>query len=99
MQFRVDVANRAHDAITLKRIDLQSIGEGAYNLPPISKPFNLAVNPGAGQSVDLWGPVYINAPTIVGPNGPVTLRVTVHYDTSAGPTQSVVVQQVHPFGQ
>jgi len=95
VQYRVDIANHASEPITVKRIDVQSIGIGAYTLQPASRPFDVALKAGELKSVELWAPAVIEDPTIVGANGPVTLRVTVHYDTAAGPTQSVVVQQVH----
>ena len=36
VQYRVDVENRARFPITLKRIDVVTIGSGAYNLRPTS---------------------------------------------------------------
>ncbi len=100
VQYRVDISNQAPESITLKRIDVQSIGFGAYTLQPMSRPFDLTLKAGELKSVEFWGPAVIESATIVGANGPVTLRVTVHYDTAAGPTRSVVVQQVHamPIG-
>jgi hypothetical protein len=98
VQYRVEVANRAKDPITIKRIEVVSIGAGAYTLRPTSTPFNVLVNPGSSQSLQFWAPAFIDDPTIVGANGPVTLRVIVTYDTPAGATQTIVVQQVHAFG-
>ena len=36
--------------------------------------------------------------TISGANGPVTIRVSMQYDTPGGMMQSVAVQQVHASG-
>jgi hypothetical protein len=95
VQYRLDVANRATDQITVKRVDVQSIGYGAYTLAPVSHPFEVVLKPGETKSMQLWAPARIDDPSIVGANGPVTLRITLHYDTRAGATQSTVVQQVH----
>lgn len=98
VRYRVDVANLSKESITLKRIDLQSLGEGAYTLPALSRPFAVEIKPGESKFVELWGPAYILDPTILGANGPVTIRLTVYYDSPAGPTQTVAIQQVHPLG-
>ena len=95
VQYRVDVENRAKFPITLKRIDVVTIGSGAYNLRPTSAPFNAQLNPGETRAVQLWAPAFIDDPTIIGANGPVTIRATVYYDTPAGTSQTIVVQQVN----
>ncbi|HMC21587.1 MAG TPA: hypothetical protein VKL19_07055 [Thermoanaerobaculia bacterium] len=98
VQYRVDITNRAKEPITIKRIDVISLGAGAYTLRPTSTPFNARLNPGESQALQFWASAFIDDPTILGANGPVTLRVTVYYDTPAGSTQSIVVQQVHASG-
>ncbi len=95
VQYRVDVENTAPEAVRLKRIDVQSIGFGAYTLPPLSFPFDVNISPRETRAVDFWGPAVVETTTIVGANGPVTLRVVVYYQTPAGMRQSIVVQQVH----
>jgi hypothetical protein len=98
VQYRVEVANRANQPITIKRIDIVSIGAaGAYTLRPTSFPFAASLKPGEGTAVQFWAPAVIDDPTIIGANGPVTLRLTLQYDTPSGGSQSIVVQQVHAF--
>jgi hypothetical protein len=98
VRYRVDVENRASTPITLKRIDIVSIGAGAYNLRPTSVPFGEQLNPGESRSVQFWAPASIDDPTILGANGPVTLRLTVYYETPGGTAQTIVVQQVQAGG-
>jgi hypothetical protein len=98
VQYRVDVENRAKTPITIKRIDVVSIGAGAYNLRSTSAPFNERLNPGESRPVQFWAPATIDDPTILGANGPVTIRLTLYYDTPAGTFQSIVVQQVQAGG-
>ncbi len=95
VQYRVDVTNRLKDAITLRRIDLISLGSGAYTLRPTSYPFDKQLMAGESTALQFWAPAVIDDVTIVGANGPVSLRLTLQYDTPAGRTQSIVVQQVH----
>ncbi len=98
MQYRVDVENRAGVPITIKRIDVVSLGSGAYNLRSNSASFNEQLNPGETRPVQFWAPASIDDPTILGANGPVTIRMTVYYDTPAGTQQTIVVQQVQAGG-
>lgn len=98
VQYRVDVENRARTPITIKRIDVVSLGSGAYNLRSTSVPFTESLNPGESRPVQLWAPAYIDDPTILGANGPVTIRLTLYYDTPAGTFQSIVVQPVQGGG-
>lgn len=95
VQFRVDVENVAKVPITLKRIDLVTLGSGAYSLRPTSAPFDAHLSPGETTAVQMWAPAFIDDPTIVGANGPVTVRATLFYDTPAGTSQTIVVQQVN----
>ena len=46
VQFQVHVGNRATVPITIKPIDVISIGAGAYALRPTSTPFNQTLQPG-----------------------------------------------------
>lgn len=95
VEYRVDIANRAPEVITIKRIDAISLGEGAYTLRPTSVPVSARLNSGEVTALQFWGSAFIVSPTILGANGPVTLRVTIYYETPTRSSQSIVVQQVH----
>ena len=95
VQYRVDIANRANAPITIKRIQVVSIGAGAYGVSPTSSPFDARLLPGEATALEFWAPAFISDATIMGANGPVTLSVTVQYDTPSGSQWSIVVQQVN----
>ena len=95
VQYRVDIGNRANVPITVKRIEVISLGAGAYTLRPTSYPFNVRLNAGETTALQFWVPANIDDPTIIGANGPVSVRLTLQYETPAGVTQAIVVQQVH----
>ena len=97
VQFRVDIGNRANVPITIKRIEVISLGVGAYTLRATSYPFDARLNAGEATALQFWVPANIDDPTIIGANGPVSVRLTLQYETPAGMTQSIVVQQVHPL--
>lgn len=96
VRFGVRVGNRANERITLKRVTVQSIGEGAYNMGPTSAPFDVAIEPGAKEDVQFWAAGQTGL-SVVGANGPVTVRVTCEFDSvGAGVFQSIVTQVVNP---
>lgn len=96
IEYELRVRNNASQAITLKQVTLQSMGYGAYDLSPTSRPFTLVVQPAATEGVRFWVPANVQNASLVGANGPVTLRVTTHFDSPVGQFQRVSVQQVNP---
>lgn len=93
VQYRMSVTNEAQIPITLKRVEVRSIGDGAYVVQPNSKPVSLAIGPGETQAVEFWVPaqaVY----SVAGANGAVALQLRTQYDSSAGSFQNVTVSQV-----
>ena len=95
VHYAVRVANKSGEPITLTRIDVQSLGIGAYTLASQSRPFKTKIAPDHFEVVDFWVPAYIGDVTVYGANGPVTLRAVAHFDSPVGQFDSIVVQQVH----
>jgi hypothetical protein len=98
VRYQVRVANKSGEPITLTRIDVQSVGEGAYSLRPQSHPFKKVIGPDQFELVDFWVPAFISdefGPTVYGANGPVTLRSVAHFDSPVGQFDHITVQQVH----
>jgi hypothetical protein len=94
VHYRIRVRNVANEPVTLKRVDLGTIGIGSYNLGPLSRPFDVKIKSGSESLVEVWAPAQITDPSIAGANGPVTLRAVVLFDSPAGQLQTVVTQQV-----
>jgi len=95
VHYEVRIANKSAEPITLTRIEVQSMGYGAYELSPQSRPFKQKIAPDHFEVVEFWAPATIEDPTLYGANGPVTLRAVAHFDSPVGQFQQVVVQQVH----
>lgn len=95
VQYRVEVQNPGNEQITLKRVDVQSLGAGAYRLPASSRPFNVVIAPQGTQAVDFWMSGVIDDATVFGANGPVSLRVTANFDSPKGAFNHTFVEQVH----
>jgi len=95
VNFRVAIRNNADDELTLKRISVESIGEGAYTLSSYTQGFNdKKIGPRETEIVQFWAPAYSER-TILGANGPVTIRGIAYFGSPAGGFQRVFIQQVH----
>lgn len=94
IHYAMRVENRAGETLTLQQVTVQSVSEGAYYVEPTSKPYNLPIAPGAKEDVEF----FVSgrpAGSVVGANGPVTLRVTCTFDSPAGKFQQIVMQRVN----
>ncbi|MFN2238225.1 MAG: hypothetical protein ABR524_02430 [Thermoanaerobaculia bacterium] len=93
--FHAEILNRSSETLTLRRIQLESMGEGAYYLPSTTRPFDLPVPPDQVAAVEMWVSANIQSATILGANGPVTIRAKVEFDSAEGMFQKIYVQQVN----
>jgi hypothetical protein len=94
VHYAMRVENVAAEAITLRQVTVQSVSEGAYYVEPTSKPFNVTIDPKQRQEVEFWAAAR-PAGSIVGANGPVTLRITCVFDSPEGKFQHIVMQRVN----
>lgn len=95
IQFRMSVTNNAPHAIVLKSIYVQSVGAGAYAIAPTSRPFDVRIEPDRYETVEFWVPAFIESASIVGANGPVTVRAMIDFDADGRKFQETVLQQVN----
>jgi hypothetical protein len=95
VQYSLRVLNHAGEPITLKQVSVVSMGYGAYNVTQTSRPFKTLIQPDHTEAVQFWVPAYIDNASLVGANGPVTLRVVAQFDSPVGQFQQIVVQQVN----
>ena len=95
VSFRMHVTNHADVPITLKRVDISSIGGvGGFVVPPTSHPFATTIAPGGSDAVEFWAAGNATGQNVTGANEPVTVRVVATFDSSLGSLQNVTVQQV-----
>jgi len=82
------VRTPATETIALKRVDFSTIGQGAYIVPGASRPFNKEIP--ADQTIELqtWVPAESQG-SIIGNNGPVTMRVTAFFGSDLGQFRKV----------
>ena len=83
IQYQLSVANPTNQPLTLGRLDLETVGPGAYSLRTTATPMNLQI-PANGTSVfkiSVWGRArggYLSA------TEPVTIRGTAFFRGSTG---------------
>jgi hypothetical protein len=94
IRYALRVENRADETIKLRRVTVQSISEGAYYVDSTSRPFDLAIEPKQKGEVAFWAAAR-PAGSIIGANGPVTLRVTCQFDSPGGKFQHIVMRLVN----
>ena len=99
VQFGARVANRSAEPITLRRIEIQSVGTGSYQLRSEAFPFNEKIEPGKFSEVKFWAHAYAFAmgrdrqPSAE----PVTVRSILYFDSPAGSFHQIVSRYIDQF--
>ena len=94
VNFRIQVFNPSSEDIELQRVDFRTVGYGAYTISNASRPFDKPIPSNKTIEVDTWIPAYAND-TIIGVNGPATLRVTAYYKTPFGAFKQTYTKEVN----
>jgi LEA14-like dessication related protein len=96
--FEFRIQNQADVPITLRRIDLDSLGGGGIGIQSRIRQFNTVIAPHSVQSADFMTTAYINDPNNFSAHSPVQIRGVVLFDSPQGSLQKIVQQQVRPEG-
>jgi len=96
--FEFRIVNQADVPITLRRIDLDTLGGGSINVEAKNRQFNIVIQPHAVGSADFMTTAFINDPNNFSGRSPVQIRAVALFDSPAGSLQKVVQQQVRPEG-
>lgn len=96
VRYRVAVRNTSKEPITLQRVNIESVGLGAYVVNH-SSVFDVAIAPSQVREVAFWAATQ-RSDNIVGANGPVTLRVVASFNSASGRFEDVTVQNVSALG-
>jgi LEA14-like dessication related protein len=96
--FEFRIVNQADIPITLRRIDLDTLGGGGINIEAKNRQFNIVIQPHTVGSADFMTTAFINDPNNFSGRSPVQIRAVALFDSPAGSLQKVVQQQVRPEG-
>jgi hypothetical protein len=94
LQYEVAIANRADGPITLRRIEVQSFGGGAYRIPRANFTYSNTIVAGETAQVQFWVRGLAKGGRSVRADEPVTLRLVGYFDSPAGAFQTVVMKDL-----
>jgi hypothetical protein len=97
IQYRVTINNPTDQSLTLSRLELETLGPGAYSVHTSATPMNLKVAPNATTSymISVWGRArggYLTA------GEPVTMRVIAYFQGPSGSFVRMFNQNISPLG-
>ena len=90
----LDVMNKASEDIRLEQVRVETVGLGAYTIIPTSRPFDQRIAPNRVETVEMVLPATAES-TIIGANGPVTIRGIAYFNSEFGKFQRVFTQQLN----
>ena len=96
--FEFRIVNQAEVPITLRRIDLDSLGGGSIGIQARNRQFNTVIAPHSVQTVDFLTTAFVNDPNSFSGRSPVQIRGVAVFDSPDGSLQKVVQQQVRLDG-
>jgi len=96
--FELRIVNQADIPITLRRVDLESLGGGGIQVQSRNRQYDTVIEAHGAQSVDVMTTALIPDPNSFSGRSPVQIRMTALFDSAQGSLQKVVQQQVRPEG-
>jgi hypothetical protein len=83
VRYAMSVANTTNQAVKLNRVEIRTIGSGAYSIQPTSTQLNLDLGPGQTRTmaITLWG--YARGGRLAS-NEPVTVRAIAYFTGPSG---------------
>jgi hypothetical protein len=97
IQYQLAIMNPTNEPLTLERLDLQTIGTGAYSLRTASTPMNLKVPPNGTSvfNISVWGRSrggYLRA------TEPVSIRGTAYFRGASGSFIRIFTENLSQMG-
>jgi len=94
VRYEIEITNNAQIPITLKRIDLDAMSGGGFEVQAKTRTYDVTIAPGDTRSVDFVTSVFIQDPSSYESRAPVAIRAQALFDSAEGKVQSVVQQRV-----
>ena len=97
-EYAFRVTNKANIPITLRRIELSSIGGTTIALRREDRAFNRTVNPGSAEVVSLLARVFFLSSSSGSPtNEPLTIRAVLYFESQNGSFRKIVTKNIGQF--
>ena len=96
VQYQLSVANPTNQPIKLRKLELQTIGSGAYAIRNTSSPMNVTIPPNSTSTftISVWG--YSRGGSMRSTE-PVTIRGIGYFDASSGPFIRMFTENISPM--
>lgn len=98
VHFEFRIVNQADIPITLRHIDVVSLGGAGISIESKNRPYNTVIEPHMAQSVDFVTTAFIADPMSYSSRSPIQIRATALFDSAQGSVQKIAQQQVRPEG-
>jgi hypothetical protein len=97
-EFGFQILNKATEPITLRRITIQTIGDGGYLLRREDKAYTTVIGPGQTVGERIQARAYFGT-TLSGEAStePVLLRATLYFESAAGKFRQIVMRNIGQF--
>lgn len=93
---KISVGNPSSEPVTVKRIDVESVGAGPFTIAPSSRTFNQVLEPKREATYQIFAEATVD-PTeadVARSEGIVVVRGNVLFETPSGPSRRVFVQRI-----
>ena len=100
VQYGIRIANRAAVPITLRNIQIRSVGAGGpYELRPATYYFERVVQPEKYEDVTFWAKAVASGdPNDIDATAPITIRATAIFDSPSGRFRQVFTKMLEQRG-
>ena len=98
VKFGIDIINKSSEPITLRRLEIRTIGGGgAYIIRPQDWPYNTVIPGNKEASLERWVKAIGSGSGAQLQAAPVTVRMVVFFDTPGGAIQKVVISNIGQY--
>ena len=97
LQYVVRITNKSSETITLRSLQLSTVGSGAYSLRTGTSPIRRQIAAGETAEIPIsaWG---YTAGGFLGSTVPVSIRGIARFDTPEGPMQKLFLEELSQMG-
>jgi len=94
---QVDIFNHSSEDLVLKRLQLQSIGGGAYNFGPALKIYNFKIPSQSVETFEIPVDAWLES-SAIDPSTPITIRGTAIFESPYGKFRRVFINSLEDHG-
>lgn len=99
-EFGFQILNRAAEPITLRRIQIETVGDGGYYLRREDRSYTRTIGSGETVAETIQARAYFRTTgSGTASTEPVLLRATLYFEAPSGPFRQIVLRNIGQFSQ